>query len=417
MASSARTSATYIIAGLVWTGWLCSCAGAPASSLGVGPATEDAGLAQDAAPALDAGVTGDAASFDASSPDAGLEPDAGADAGSGPDGAVSDRWAAVEAMAAGYEIEDLVLVVGDETGIRFVYDKGAHQIDSQLAIASATKWYSAAIFARLIDRGVLALSDHPQDHLDYWTSDPTDPRSEVTLEQLLSFTSGMADPPVNASCTSDPRQTLQACARELYDGAFQFAPGTAFYYGSSHFHVAAAMAEVATGSRWVDLVAAELAGPLGLSADTGFVARAANNPLVAGGMRSTARDYATYLEAFFTGRHLPNWTTALSEDRTAQVVFEASPVAVALPGSAWHYALGHWIECNSDRFDPDCVDDRIYSSPGAFGFYPWIDRSAGYWGVLAVQLPPNAPEGTPVRRSYGLVSTVRPLILEALAEQ
>ncbi|MBK7549435.1 MAG: hypothetical protein IPI20_17215 [Rhodoferax sp.] len=42
--------------------------------------------------------------------------------------------------------------------------------------------------------------------------------------------------------------------------------------------------------------------------------------------------------------------------------------------------MGHWVE-----------DDRLVrrrppmSSPGAFGFYPWIDASKTYYGVLARQ--------------------------------
>lgn len=41
-------------------------------------------------------------------------------------------------------------------------------------------------------------------------------------------------------------------------------------------------------------------------------------------------------------------------------------------GSPWQYALGHWIE-----------KDGTYSSPGAFGFYPWIDSSKTWYGVVA----------------------------------
>ena len=43
---------------------------------------------------------------------------------------------------------------------------------------------------------------------------------------------------------------------------------------------------------------------------------------------------------------------------------------------SWHYSLGHWIE-------DDPAGDGAYSSPGAFGFYPWIDTSKTLYGVVA----------------------------------
>lgn len=44
---------------------------------------------------------------------------------------------------------------------------------------------------------------------------------------------------------------------------------------------------------------------------------------------------------------------------------------------SWYYGLGHWIEA-----DPK-VGDGAYSSAGAFGFYPWVDATKTYYGVIA----------------------------------
>jgi len=32
------------------------------------------------------------------------------------------------------------------------------------------------------------------------------------------------------------------------------------------------------------------------------------------------------------------------------------------------------------------ASDGAYSSPGAFGFYPWIDRTKSYYGVVAPKM-------------------------------
>ena len=55
-----------------------------------------------------------------------------------------------------------------------------------------------------------------------------------------------------------------------------------------------------------------------------------------------------------------------------------SPITTASNGAeAWHYSMGHWIE------DDPVVGDGAFSSPGALGFYPWIDKSKTYYGLIA----------------------------------
>lgn len=46
----------------------------------------------------------------------------------------------------------------------------------------------------------------------------------------------------------------------------------------------------------------------------------------------------------------------------------------------YQYALGNWVECDTR----ECGEPRN-SSPGYYGFYPWIDHKAGYYAVLATK--------------------------------
>ena len=56
----------------------------------------------------------------------------------------------------------------------------------------------------------------------------------------------------------------------------------------------------------------------------------------------------------------------------------ACPTAVYSPSPlAWHYSYAHWVE------DEPTTGDGAFSSPGAFGFYPWIDATKTYYGILA----------------------------------
>lgn len=67
----------------------------------------------------------------------------------------------------------------------------------------------------------------------------------------------------------------------------------------------------------------------------------------------------------------------------------ASAVYTPVPAKlSWDYSLGHWVES-----DP-VADDGAYSSAGAFGFYPWIDKTKTYYGVLARQGKPGSGDGS-----------------------
>ncbi|HET8871960.1 MAG TPA: hypothetical protein VFM48_16065, partial [Aquabacterium sp.] len=64
---------------------------------------------------------------------------------------------------------------------------------------------------------------------------------------------------------------------------------------------------------------------------------------------------------------------------------------------AWHYSIGHWVE------DDPAVGDGSFSSPGAFGFYPWIDSAKRYYGIIAREerkgIFSDDPDGKPAVRS------------------
>jgi hypothetical protein len=61
---------------------------------------------------------------------------------------------------------------------------------------------------------------------------------------------------------------------------------------------------------------------------------------------------------------------------------------------SWHYSLGHWVE------DDPVVGDGAFSSPGRFGFYPWVDASKTYYGVLARFDAVHVDDPNPKEASY-----------------
>lgn len=84
---------------------------------------------------------------------------------------------------------------------------------------------SGATILRLVEAG----RDEPQRPSAevplYWTNDPADPRSQVTLQQLLSFTSGFDEDEGDRGCITDGTTTLAACAQEFYNRGLGSVPG------------------------------------------------------------------------------------------------------------------------------------------------------------------------------------------------
>ena len=64
-------------------------------------------------------------------------------------------------------------------------------MDTPIPTGSTSKWRSAMMFASLADDGsISSLDDKVSKYLDYWTTDASDQRSQVTVRMLLDFTSG-----------------------------------------------------------------------------------------------------------------------------------------------------------------------------------------------------------------------------------
>ncbi len=308
------------------------------------------------------------------------------------------------------DLRDAVVLVGDRDGRRFTWQRG-HAPDTVLQLASASKWLTAATILSLVDDGVLSLDDHPQDHLAWATDDASDPRSAITLGHLLSFTAGFDVRPLQRSCAGDGSTTLAACAQSFFEDDHVFAPGTTYVYGPAHMHVAAAMAEAATGRTWPQLFRDTLADPLGMSSGAGFKNPSEANARPSGGAEASAEDYERFLLAMLRGDLLAEHLEVMHRDWTPleAVRIEYSPATEW--GLEWHYGLGNWLECPEERWSTACDDQHVVSSPGAFGFDPWIDRERGVYGIVARQ---DGILRSPAADSAELMFALRPAIYDAM---
>ena len=302
------------------------------------------------------------------------------------------------------------LAIYDAQGVkRFEKMYGTFAADRRVAIASSSKMVAGLTILRLVDQGFLQLDSTTADVLG-WTG----PQGAITLRQLLSFTSGL---PREAPCTLLAAITLADCVDNISAMNLVAPPGTRFDYGSTHLHVAARMAEVVTGDEWAEIFAAQLKAPLGLGADMAWYsaprqASGTTNPLIAGGLRATMDEYAKilgleYSRGVYNGNRLIADTlfTAQGTDPFPDAEIGNSPFQAV--GLNFHYGLASWLEC-----PPPAGDCGVVSSPGAFGFTPWVDRDGGYYAILGMEVTES--QSGIVAFAVQLAQDLKPLIREAM---
>jgi len=281
--------------------------------------------------------------------------------------------------------------------------------DRRVAIASASKLVSGVTLFRLIDQGYLSLDSSAAQVLG-WTG----VHGEITLRHLLSFTSGLE--PENA-CTYRAGVTLADCVNEIGQSALLAAPGTRFDYGSTHLHVAARMAEVMVGAGWNDIYERQLRQPLQLAPQFAYYSapRQASgaypiNPLIAGGMRASMNDYASFLRFVYDKGQWQGSRLLAPEIFDVQAMEPYPNVTIGNTPSALYarYGLTAWLECATPA--SGCA---TISSPGAFGFTPWLDRNAGYYAILGMELDDLRAD-----RGLGpqIQQALKPLIAEAVGK-
>ncbi len=286
-----------------------------------------------------------------------------------------------------YSIDGASLRVNKQGNVVYRRAFGGYSLDTRIRIASASKWLSALAIARLVEKGQMRWTDTVGQYF------PTIEASKrpITLAQLFSHTSAL--PGGDNSCMSNPFYTLASCAQVILQEPLIGGPGKVFSYGGNSMQVAGRMAELATGKAWDDLFIAEMVTPLGMNATDFATASTApgyvrnTNPRIAGGVRSTLENYGKVVDMVLAygcldnsvllpcapnRRFLSRATIELmATDRTVGTVDISRPPT----STGFGYGLGQWIDPSSPL---------IVSSPGAFGFTPWVDRVNQVAGIFLV---------------------------------
>jgi len=297
------------------------------------------------------------------------------------------------------------------------------QKDSICFLASSTKPVSATCLMMLVEEGKLKLDDPVSRFLPAFAQiklkDSGQHASCPTIRQLLSHTSGMAGllemTPTAQRGVREMGLTLRESTDIIAKEELLAPPGTRFSYGGLSFNVAGRVLEVVSGQPFDQFMQQRLLDPLGMR-DTNFKPTAAQGErvagiskpapwggqmqlfafdiqrdslnkkmiLVGGGLYSSARDLAVFLQMHLNGgvyggkRYLSR--TAVNEMQKDQLGCAA--VAFHPVPESRDYGLG-WAR---DRFGRD-NETLSVSHAGMFGTIQWIDNDRNLIGVLFAPMP------------------------------
>jgi CubicO group peptidase (beta-lactamase class C family) len=346
--------------------------------------------------------------------------------GSGSSGSVTagDAWAPVTAAIQGAQPQfpnGLCVEVATPAGVVYSGRVGDMTNSDQVLVASASKWVTSTVILRLVQAGAFphGLDTKTSELLvDAHTGQPwAGNMGGITLRNLLSFTSGISG---DDNASENVLITLQAAVQTLYDdqSASASAPGSYFYYGSTHMRIAARMAEVATGKSWGQLFADQLHDPMGWSSAS-IYSGGGPNPNPAGGLACTGLEYMRFLmmelrdgqdgSAVFLP---PSAITAQRADGYGpSTTLSYSPYVDRL-GYDIHYGLGNWLETADGHPEGPSNPVIRYSSTGTFGWAPWVAADGVYGGIIMAKQP---IQGDTVP-SETLKAQLDPLIRAALAQ-
>ncbi|MEO3402358.1 serine hydrolase domain-containing protein [Mucilaginibacter sp. CAU 1740] len=237
---------------------------------------------------------------------------------------------------------------------------------SKIAIASCSKWLSAALVMTFVDEGKLKLTDTVGKYIPVLSQHG---KGMITIGQCLSHQTGIKTPPLKESL-EDVRQdnSMDDAMADIAALPMEGTPGKVFHYSNAGLQIAGAILEKISGKSFETLFAERIAQPLGMK-NTDF--GQAKVALPAGGAYSSPEDYINFL-TMIMNRGVFNDKRILSENSITQMqVNRITPdVKIAYsPAEAGGlgYGYGEWV-----------FDAHTVSSPGLFGSFPWIDKDKHY---------------------------------------
>jgi D-alanyl-D-alanine carboxypeptidase len=180
--------------------------------------------------------------------------------------AFADSAAAVALQKGPLPGLSIAVVRGSQTLLSKAYGHADLENDvlatpaSVYRIGSDTKQFTSAAIMRLVEQGKLHLDD---DVRPFFPSFPFGNR-HVTVRQLLTHTSGVADYTNHFQAFQREQLSHDSLLAKVYDKPFDFEPGTRYQYSNTGYYMLGMIIEKITGRSYRDYLQQEFLTPLGL---------------------------------------------------------------------------------------------------------------------------------------------------------
>ena len=276
--------------------------------------------------------------------------------------------------------KDLVIMLANKDSLVYKKELGDFKSKTQVPIASASKWLTAALIMILVDEGKISLDDHVVNYIPEFGKYF---KNYITVRHCLSHMTGIKDEGATIRNIFQRRkfESLEEevntiAAREIESGA-----GTVFRYNNFGLNIAGRIAEVVTRKKFDQLIKLKLFTPLGMR-NTTFTDQNMGPVNPSGGARSTAEDYMKFL-MMLLNRGKSKDKQIISESSIEEIItINTKPEQIKYAPKAatgFNYAAGSWVieEANNSAY--------TLASPGLFGTWPMIDLCHGYAYLVFVR--------------------------------
>lgn len=177
-----------------------------------------------------------------------------------------------------------------------------------------------------------------------------------------------------------PWQTVDQCLAYGSNGDYDASADGKYFYDGAHLQKHASVAGL--GAKTTGGLANAVKGKLGDD-----IAIKYSQPQPAGAAVGTPDDYARFLRKLLNGQLYLSALLGSNAVCTSSRVCPGQAIFNPMPADeAWEYSIAHWIESDPVK------GDGSFSSPGVSGFYPWIDASRTYYGIVARNVTNGVPE-------------------------
>ncbi len=320
------------------------------------------------------------------------------------------------------ELSGAVTLVADREHIIHLSAVGKRDIEHNLPmrtdtifwVASMTKPITATAVLMLQDEGKLSIDDPVSKYIPQFAAlrTPSGKPANLTLRQLLTHTSGLADVPKKQAQTA---RTLAELVPMVLALPMKFEPGTQWDYCQSGINTLGRIIEIVSGQSYADFMRRRLFDPLGMTDATFYPNKAQIKRLAVsydmtdgklkptairllpgpvgdrnhyaapnGGLFCTAGDYCRFSQMLLNGGRLDGRQYLKPETVKLMTSIQTGKLKNVgfVPGSAWGLGVGL---VKKPTGITAMLSPGTFGHGGAYGTQVWIDPVKNRIYILLIQ--------------------------------